>query len=87
MGPTDSGHGMRVRFKDAVREGWSAGGRIAKPASAPPGYTPHTVVTEWLTLNCHGRWAAEGRGTTIEVRFSEPEDADQARRHFSYLMT
>jgi hypothetical protein len=78
---------MRVQFAQAVREGWSEGGRIAKPASAPAGYTPHTVVTEWLTLNCRGIWAAAGRGAAIEVRFANPEDADLARRHFSYLMS
>jgi hypothetical protein len=78
---------MRVRFGQATREGWTEGGRIAKPSTAPDGYTPHTVVTEWLTLNCRGLWAAEGRGATIEVRFAELEDAEQARRHFSYLMT
>jgi hypothetical protein len=78
---------MRVRYGQAVGEGWTEGGRIAEPSTAPDGYTPHTVVTEWLTLNCRGLWAAEGRGSTIEVRFAEPQDAEQARRHFSYLMT
>jgi hypothetical protein len=74
---------MRVRFAEAVRQAWPARGWILKPATAPPGYTPNTVVTEWLTLNCRDCWAGQGRGDRLEVWFASEDDADGARRHFS----
>lgn len=76
---------MRVGFDDARREGWTQAGRVAKPATAPAGYTPHTVVTEWLTLNCRGAWACQGRKHRIEILFREAADARRARLHFQAL--
>lgn len=73
---------MRVRFAEAVRHAWSARGWIVKPAAAPLGYTPNTVVTEWLTLNCRGPWASQGQGDRLEVWFSSADDADRAQLHF-----
>jgi hypothetical protein len=76
---------MRVRFPEAVRLGWRWCGQVVKPAEAPPGYTPNTVVTEWLTLNCLGAWASEGHSDRLYVRFAREEDARRAREHFSAL--
>ena len=76
---------MRVRFADAARQAWSDRGWIAKPAMAPAGYTPNTVITEWLTLNCTGAWAAQGRGRRLEVVFAGEDDATRARAHFAAL--
>jgi hypothetical protein len=74
-----------MRFPQAVRAGWSLGGWILKSPTAPSGYTPNTVVTEWLTLNCRGDWACRGLGDRIEVRFDDAEDAERARAFFSAL--
>jgi hypothetical protein len=76
---------MRVRFAEAVMQAWPARGWIVKPAAAPPGYTPNTVLTEWLTLNCTGAWASQGQGDRLEVRFARDEDAERARSHFRAL--
>jgi hypothetical protein len=73
---------MRVRFAEAVRQAWPAHGWIVKPAAAPPGYTPNTVVTEWLTLNCREPWASQGQGDRLEVWFASEDDAHRARLHF-----
>ena len=72
---------MRVRFGEALNAGWN-GGRVAKSAGAPIGYTPHTVVTEWLTLNCVGPWACQARRAWIDILFAHPDDARRARDHF-----
>ena len=74
---------MRVRFSQAVTEQWPHRGTVSKPGSAPAGYTPNTVVTEWLTLNCRAAWAAFGQNRRIDVRFSQADDAARARNHFS----
>lgn len=74
---------MRVRFQEA--EAWGSTGGVRFPAHAPPTYTPTTVITEWLTLNCVGDWAAHRRRGWLEVRFSGAEDAEAARRHFTAL--
>ncbi|HEX3364575.1 hypothetical protein [Phenylobacterium sp.] len=76
---------MRVRFPEASRAGWPERGWILKPATAPAGYTPNTIVTEWLTLNCRGLWACQGLGERVEVRFASAEDAERVRAHFSAL--
>jgi hypothetical protein len=75
---------MRGRFGQAVEAGWGKGG-VLKPPAAPAGYTPNTLVTEWLTLNCMDAWAAQGRGDWIEVRFARSEDEVRARDHFSAI--
>ena len=72
---------VRVRFPEA--ESWDLTGAVRFPARAPPTYTPTTLITEWLTLNCVGDWAAHRRRGWIEVRFSRAEDAEDARRHFT----
>ena len=76
---------MRVRFQKALREGWAAGGGVRRPAVAPAGYTPHTVITDWLTLNCAGAWASQVRRGWIEVHFASAADAARAKAHFAAL--
>jgi hypothetical protein len=76
---------VRVRFGQALEAGWRDAGGILKPASAPAGYTPNTLETEWLTLNCTGAWAAQGRGHWLDVRFARTEDAVKARMHFAAI--
>lgn len=76
---------MRVRFPEARRAGWPERAWILKPSAVPAGYTPNTVVTEWLTLNCRGLWACQGHGERVEVRFADTIDAERARAHFSAL--
>jgi hypothetical protein len=75
---------MRVRFQVGVREGWARGG-ISKPAAAPEGYTRHTAITEWLTLNCRGAWAGQTRNGWFEVQFELPADAAWAEAHYAAL--
>jgi hypothetical protein len=75
---------MRVRFQAGDREGWVRGG-VSKPAFAPEGYTPHTAITEWLTLNCQGPWAGQTRNGWFEVQFALPEDAGRAQAHYGPL--
>jgi hypothetical protein len=74
---------VRVRFAEAVRLAWPSRAWVAKPADAPAGYTPNTVLTEWLTLNCAGPWAAQGHGDHIEVRFERVADRERAQSHFA----
>lgn len=71
---------MRVRFRDA--DEWACSGGVSFPLRAPATYTPTTVITEWLTLNCAGDWAAQRRRGWLDVRFSLARDAEQARAHF-----
>lgn len=75
---------MRVRFQAGVREGWVRGG-VFKPAVAPAGYTRHTAITEWLTLNCRGAWAGQTRNGWFEVQFELPADAARAEAHYARL--
>jgi len=75
---------MRVQFQKSIPAGWSAGG-ILKPAMPPAGYTRHTAVTEWLTLNCLGAWASQSRSGWIEVHFDLASDHERARDHFKAL--
>jgi hypothetical protein len=73
----------RVRF--GALPGRSAGGAeitVRKPQQAPPGYTANTVITEWLTLNCHGDWGSVSDGPFVRVRFAEAEDCARARVRF-----
>ena len=76
---------MRIRFDAAGLAACRWSGRILKPVSAPLGYTPHTVVTEWLTLNCAGDWAGRHRKRWLEVCFAQRADAARARGHFAGL--
>ena len=56
-----------MRFPEASRAGWTLGGWILKSPTAPSGYTPNTVVTEWRTLNCRGPWASSGVASAAEA--------------------
>ena len=80
-----SGWGMRVRFDALALDACRWPGRILKPSTAPAGYTPHTVVTEWLTLNCTGDWAGQRKTRWLDVCFARVEDAERARKHFEEL--
>ena len=75
---------MRVKFDAAVFAACPGPGRILKPSTAPPSYTPHTVITEWLTLNCAGDWASKRQNRWL-VCFALPADAKRARAHFEEL--
>ena len=73
---------MRVRFQVSTEEGWRYRGQILKVKGAPSGYTPNTVITEWLTLNCVGAWACRGRPRWIDVAFANRDDALRAGSHY-----
>jgi hypothetical protein len=75
---------MRVRFQAGLREGWVRGG-VDKPAVAPEGYTRHTAITDWLTLNCRGAWAGQTRNGWFEVQFEQDADAARAKAHYAAL--
>ena len=76
---------MRIRFDAAGLAACPWSGRILKPATAPVGYTPHTVVIEWLTLNCVGDWAGRHRKRWLAVGFAQRADALLARSHLTGL--
>lgn len=59
---------------------WEA--RVRKPDVAPAGYTRHTLVTEWLTLNCSGDWACRSGAASLTVRFRRPEDLERTLSRF-----
>ncbi|MCR5879439.1 hypothetical protein [Phenylobacterium sp. J367] len=74
---------MRLEWQDTGEEGkgfWQA--RLRKPASAPPGYTRNTVVTEWLTLNCRGDWSSHSGTASLRVRFRSRDDLERALEMF-----
>jgi hypothetical protein len=75
---------MRVRFQAGMRQGWVRGG-VSKPLVAPEGYTRHTAITEWLTLNCRGAWAGQTRNGWFEVQFELADDAERAKTHYAPL--
>jgi hypothetical protein len=80
-----SGQGVRASFEEAERQGWPWKARIRKLAAAPAGYTPNTLVTEWLTLHCIGPWASKRRAGWVEVRFLREDDRRRAAAHFAAL--
>lgn len=53
-----------------------------KPMAPPSGYTPNTVITEWLTLHCRGDWASLSDGPVVRVRFTVAADHAAARARF-----
>ena len=55
---------------------------LPRPTSAPAGYTPVMLVTEWLTLNCIADWACRSQHRTLRVRFARDEDRARAAARF-----
>lgn len=56
---------------------------IPRPQTAPDGYTPVMLVSEWLTLNCQGDWACRAGPKGLRVRFADGADRRRAAARFT----
>jgi hypothetical protein len=54
---------------------------VIRPVGAPKGYTPISLLTEWLTLNCRGDWSSRARKHGVVLRFAAAADYRRAVRN------
>lgn len=76
---------MRVSWVDMARRKDPLAVRLRKPQTVAAGYTPNTLITEWLTVHCRGDWASQSRPTALLVWFADPADFARATAHFEAI--